>query len=152
MYNWTKEENEIVDIIFNREMNGEISFDKAADTAENYGISDWSYKSYSFDKKVRLYNEDFYKYIGKVKKEYLDDKFEITEEEKKLLRENPDNSSLMKAILDNLQRKRDIYEIKEAKYYYKIAKVMMKYDHDDETIKKILRLTDEAIKEIRNSI
>ena len=58
----------------------------------------------------------------------------------------------MKGILDDLQRKQDIYEINRAKYYYRVAKTMMKYGYDDESIKEILPLTDEAIKEIRDTI
>ena len=61
-------------------MNGEISYDESVKTAENYGIMDWHYKSYSFDEIRRRYNEEFKKYIGKAKKEVLDDKFESTEE------------------------------------------------------------------------
>jgi hypothetical protein len=152
VYNWTKEEKKIVDSILERQMNGELSYDEAAETAENYGILGWCYKNYSFNEIVRSYNKDFTKYIGKVKKEYINDNFELTEEEKRLLKENPDNISLMKGILDNFQRKHDNYEINQAKYYYRVAKDMMEHNYDDKAIKEILPLTDEAIKEIRGSI
>ncbi|KZL94107.1 hypothetical protein [Clostridium magnum] len=111
-YNWTKAEKEISDSIFERYTNGELSYNEATETAENYGIPGWLYNRYSFNEAVRRYNQDFYKYIGKVKKEALD-RFKLTEEDERLLRENPDDISLIKGILP---------------------------------------LTDEAIKEIRNSI
>jgi hypothetical protein len=152
LYNWTKEEKEVVDSILDRYINGELSYDEATETAENHGIPGWLYNRYSFDETVRRYNEDFNKYIGKIKKEEIDDKFELTEEEKKLLRENPNNMSLMKGILDNLQRKHDSYEINIAKYYYRIAKALMEHDYGDEFIRETLPLTDEAIREIRDSI
>lgn len=152
MYNWTKVEKEIVDLIVGRYRSGEISYDEAVEAAENCGIQGSWYESYSFDEMNRRYNEDFNNFIGKIEKEELDDKFERTEEEKRLLRENPNDISLEKGILDNLQRKYDIYEINHAKYYSKVAKIMMEHDYDDEAIKEILPLTYEAIKEIRDNI
>ncbi len=148
MYNWTKEEKKIVDSILERYISGELSFDEAAKTAENYKIPVWMYKSYAFDETRRRYNEDFNKYIGKVKKEELEGEFEISKEDKKRMEENPNNISLWKGILDDHQRKYDRYEINLAKYYYRVAKTMIEYGYDDEFLKKNLPLTDEAIKDI----
>lgn len=53
MYNWTKEEKEIVDSIFERYTNGELSYNEATKAAENYGILGWQYNRYSFNETVR---------------------------------------------------------------------------------------------------
>jgi len=151
VYNWTKEEKEIVDLILERYMSGELSYDEAAKTAENHKIPGWLYKRYSFDETVRRYNENFNKYIGRVKKEEFDGKIDLSEEEKRLMRDNPDNIALLNSILDDVQRKQDIYEINLAKYYYRVAKTMLEHGYDDEFLKETLPLTDEAIKEIMDS-
>lgn len=57
----------------------------------------------------------------------------------------------MKGILDNLQTQRDMYKIEQTKYCWGIANVMMEHNCDDESVRRILSLSDETIKEIRDS-
>ena len=152
MNKWTEKEKLMADRILNKYFNREISFKEGTDMAEKHGISGLHYIQYASDRSIKRYNEDFKKYIGKVKEEALEDKFTLSQEEIKLLRENPNDISLEKGIRDDLQRRQDIYEINLAKYYYKVTMSMMESGFDDTFIRKYIPLTDEAIDEIRQDI
>lgn len=149
MSGWTDKEKAIADALLERYYVKEISFEESIEIAESCGINKWNYKSYAFDESIRSYNENFKKYIGKIKEEALEYESRLSEEDMRVLEENPENISIEKTIRDNLQRKHDIYEINLAKHYFRIAIDMMKAGYDDDYIKENVPLTNEAINEIR---